>query len=382
MSKIIDTAIKRKTPALDKYIEANSEPYVPADFQLMNKLFINRKLNHVIFWVVVTLMATYYGSLFGGSFIENFINIAVLLPIQIIGAYLLVYIQIPQWFFKGHWLKFLVSFLGIAFILSVLARLFVLYVAEPLMGIDDVKESLWEVVVHPFYLVQVYLMTLYIPAFMLFLIKMTKERFAQQNRVEILKKEKKTAELNFLKAQMNPHFLFNTLNNIYSLSIQKSDHTSEMIMKLSEILDYTIYDCHDDRVAVAKEWELIQNYADLEVLRYAEVPDVQLYIEMQNEESTIAPLILLSIVENAFKHSLKGKKSNSAIKITLVEKGGVLDFKVFNTKSKSAETSPGDKNGIGKTNVQRQLELQYPGRHTLSIAEEALSYTVHLTIQL
>jgi len=209
---------------------------------------------------------------------------------------------------------------------------------------------------------------------------MIRDRFKQENRLTVLEKEKSNAELNFLKAQMNPHFLFNTLNNIYALARNQSPDTPEMILKLSNLLDYTIYECNGPTVPIVKEWELIENYVDLQAVRNSNQLMIAINQEIDNEQTPIAPLILISIVENAFKHSVRREQQ---IKISLEVEKKLLTFKVFNTRSKeSLKREMSRKKGIGVTNVKKQLALIYPNRHTYRVEELEESYTVILTIEL
>lgn len=351
-----------------------------AIINFFDAFFKARIVNHISFWVVTVLLLAYHGSLFGGNFRNNLINMMAIVPVQMMAAYFLIYVQIPYWLFKGHWVKFISSFIIVAYVLSILARLSVIYIAQPIMHIDGMEESLWEISTDPIFLIKVYMTSVYIPAFLLFLIKMTKERFLQENRLVTLEKEKRFAELNFLKAQMNPHFLFNTLNNIYALSRSKSEQTPEMIMKLSEILDYTIYECSAAKVPVIKEWQLIENFADLQALRHDNQLMIVIDQDIDNDETVIAPLILISLVENAFKHTSMHTQAN--IKVFLKVKHDVLIFEVFNSLSSSNTKKHSDKKGIGVPNVKRQLALQYPDRHTMHIDHQADFYKITLSIQL
>jgi len=298
-------------------------------------------------------------------------------------SYLLVYWQIPRWAFHKKWLPFFSSLIVVAYLAAVLARVITIYIAEPLIGIDDIKVPILEIMADPINLLKVYVVILYIPAFILFLIKMTKERFLNAQRFTVLQKEKKTAELNFLKAQMNPHFLFNTLNNLYALAKNGSEQTPEMIMKLSEILDYTIYECNDDSVKISREWELIENYVDLEALRYDKELDITLKKEIEDKDAQIAPLILITIVENAFKFSLANSRKIPQIKIDLRVKDNDLCFEVFNTKAVMKNLSNDKKKkGIGVSNIKKQLALQYPSNHSIEVIESKEQYKVILKISL
>lgn len=349
---------------------------------ILDRLINTRILSHIAFWVTVVLVLAYHGSLFGGNLGDNLINMLTLLPVQMIAAYALIYYQIPQWLNNGRYLAFGISLLILAYLLSALARLSVIHIAQPLMVVETLDESIGEILTDPLYLIQVFTTSVYIPAALLFLLKMTKERFAQQNQLITLEKEKRTTELDFLKAQMNPHFLFNTLNNIYSLAKNRAEQTPEMILKLSEILDYTIYECNEATVPVKKEWELIENYVDLETLRYTDELTIMLDEHVDDNEVRVAPLILISLVENAFKYSLKRVDDVPVIKVLLKVADRALNFEVFNSKAMNLPESKEEKQGIGVQNVRRQLDLLYPDRYTIDIEDRPDSYKVSLTIKL
>lgn len=304
----------------------------------------------------------------------------VLLPAQMMAAYLMTYVQIPRLLNSGHFLWFSISTLLVAYLLAILSKLSIIYIASPLTGAESFDETIGEIAGDPIYLVRVFVVSIYTPAILMFLIKMTQERFRQQNRVAILEKEKRTNELNFLKAQMNPHFLFNTLNNIYSLSKTGSASTSELILKLSEILDYTIYECSKETVPISKEWELIENYVELEALRYGGELHVALNQQIEDHDLPVAPLILIPFVENAFKYSLRNSSKPPTIQISLMSTNQTLTFAIANSiPSGDLSTT---KKGIGLQNVRRQLELFYGGHFSMDVQKSAEMYTVTLTIQL
>ena len=349
---------------------------------ILDRFYQSRLATHAAFWILTLLLLTYSTSLFSGSFLDNLIYMSVLLPIQMTATYSMIYIQMQRWLYKRYWLLFFFSIVPIAYTLAVLARLANIYIAEPLTGYEGIDESVWEVVSDPGYLLQVYILPVYIPAFLFLIFKMIKDRFQQENRLNELEKEKSNAELNFLKAQMNPHFLFNTLNNIYSLARTQSPDTPEMILKLSNLLDYTIYECNETTVPIIKEWELIENYVDLQAVRNSNQLMIAIHQDIDNEQTPIAPLILISIVENAFKHSTQWGQQLANIKISLEVINKKLTFKVVNTRSAEAKKNRPKKNGIGVRNVKKQLALLYPNKHTYQVEELENSYTVILKIDL
>ena len=347
--------------------------------KIKNLLLKSRLLTHLLFWGAVVFLLAYHGSFFGGDFWENSLYMLSILPIQMIAAYLLVYLQIPFLLHRKGLIPFIATGIIIGYILAALARASVIYIGEPMMGIEGIDESIWEIITDPIYLIRVYLMSAYLPSFLFLLIKLAKESFAKENQFVALEKEKQTNELNFLKAQINPHFLFNTLNNIYALSKNQSKDTPEMILKLSEILDYTIYECKNDKVPIKREWELIENYADLQALRHHNQLTILLHQDIENEEGKIAPLILISLVENAFKHGLKDKRQGATINISLIEKSGKIIFDIYNTCSNQELES---RKGIGLQNINRQLELQYPNQYAIEVDNQKNSYRVTLKIAL
>ncbi|MEL6254710.1 MAG: sensor histidine kinase [Bacteroidota bacterium] len=343
---------------------------------------IPRFVYHLGFWVLIILLLAYHGSLLGSSFKDNLINMLSLMPVQMLAAYSLIYFLIPRLLYNRRWLLFLLILAVIAYGLSALARLAVIHIAEPLINFESYDESIWEVVTDAGYLIKVYMVSVYLPAVLLFLLKIMKERFQQENKLISLEREKSMAELNFLKAQMNPHFLFNTLNNIYALAKSGSQQTADMVMKLSEILDYTIYECNQRRVPIIKEWELIESYADLQTLRYKDSLMILLDQEIDDTEVEIAPLLLISLVENAFKYVMTTKDSEPLIRINLKLTDKALYFEVFNTKSKVLSSRDSGGKGIGIKNLKRQLSLQYPDRHKMIIEDQKDSYRVELRIDL
>ena len=366
------------------YFGTSESPIMSSVSSFIDGILKYRVFSHLVFWLVLTIGTAYHGSLFGGTFMSNLTNLLAILPFQVLASYLFVYFQVQKWLFKGKWLFFGISIVVSAYFFSILARLSVIYVAEPFLGITGESESLGQLMADPIFLFKVYFISLYVPAFILFLIKMTKDRFRQQLHMDRLQKEKRTAELEFLKGQMNPHFLFNTLNNLYSMSVEGQSETSESILKLSDILHYTLYECSAPRVALGKEWELIENYADLEALRYGDKIDLLLNCDIQNASVLIAPLLLIAPVENAFKFSLKTKNDAPFIRINLHADKSHVHLNVENSKSEknSATNVKSKESGIGVKNLRRQLQLIYPGQHSLELNNDEKTYSVDLKISL
>ncbi|MFC0515149.1 sensor histidine kinase [Mucilaginibacter angelicae] len=196
-------------------------------------------------------------------------------------------------------------------------------------------------------------------------------------------KEQKDNELRHLKAQLNPHFLFNTLNNLYGLSVAESKKLPSLMLKLSELLRYSLYDTNQNYVAVQKELDYISNYVELEKIRLSDKTDIKLEITGDYTDLYIAPLLLIIFVENSFKHFSVEKGRQAFVHITFNIRGSQLQFNIKNS------VDPGyipvqnkSKGGLGLGNVKQRLDLIYPQQYTLKIAKENAYYDVNLEIDL
>lgn len=209
-------------------------------------------------------------------------------------------------------------------------------------------------------------------------IKLMKCFYERQQAALMLEKEKASAELQMLKAQLHPHFLFNTLNNIYSFTQEVSEKASEMIMGLSQLLRYILYDCSKPLVPLDKELKMIQDYFKLESARYDQ--NLDLSVQMPKfTDHLIAPLMLLPFIENAFKHGASQVTEHPWISLTVFVNNNELSMKLINGKPIiSKHITP----GIGIANVRKRLELLYPGQHGLEINDEEEMYIVNLRITL
>lgn len=196
-----------------------------------------------------------------------------------------------------------------------------------------------------------------------------------------LKSEKTEAEMKLLKSQINPHFLFNALNNVYSLSYLKPEKTPENLLKLSQLLRYMLYECNDDRVPLVKEVISLENFIDLNLLKDSRGMKVTVNMEKPSEELMVAPLLLMPFVENAFKHSKVEDLKKGWINIDLQARDKKLIFKVENSIP-AVEYTKDSVGGIGLANVKRRLDLIYPEKNKLEISTENNRYAVRLEIDL
>jgi len=216
---------------------------------------------------------------------------------------------------------------------------------------------------------------------LLLALKTLKNWHLEQLKTETLAKESANAELQLLKAQVHPHFLFNTLNNIYSFSLNQSPQTGTLVKKLSGMLDYMIHECEEKFVPLEKELGLIQDYMGLEKVRYGKRLDMQVEIHGDFENKVIAPLLMIPFVENSFKHGTSQMLQHPWIKLQITAIRDQLFFKLSNSKPSLFQSNKQNK-GIGLENVKKRLQLLYPGKHQLDVTETEDMFTVNMQILL
>jgi len=327
--------------------------------------------SQVVFWLSILLSYTVIQLFKDGndqSFFLVFGQNLKRLPAMLFAAYTFNDIIIPFLFRKRRYPLFLLCTLLLFYAASALDRVVNVYVYEPLFRKDDFEqESLVEIFTHIDYLFSAYLPPLLVAVVALSLITVTieKNRYERQNLK--LERDKNRAELNVLKAQIHPHFLFNTLNNLYALTVQKSDNAPKMVESLSSMLDYILYRCNDRLVSLADEVQLVKDYISLEQLRYGEEIAIVFDVDLEkaaDQSTQIAPLLLLSIVENTFKHGVSNQTEGLEIEMHFSVVAHEVLFVAKNTKS--AEKQVDEMNytkGIGISNVKQQLQLLYGDSH-------------------
>jgi len=212
-------------------------------------------------------------------------------------------------------------------------------------------------------------------------IRGTSEWFKNENQLKEIENQKLMAELSYLKAQINPHFFFNTLNGIYALARQKSDKTPDVILKLSVIMRYIIYEANASKVLLTRELKHIDNYIELQKLRLTETVQVRYEVHGNPMNIMIEPLLFCVFVENAFKHGIDYSQKNTiSVILDILEKE--LRLTVSNPIVPGKKIHDRSDSGIGLENIRKRLELLYPGKHELKIAEMEQNYIVELTLKM
>ena len=320
--------------------------------------------------------------------------LAVILP-QIIFTYFLIYWLLPNYFYKKR-NPFVTACVIIG---SLIIYLFVAigfkYFTPYFNYILGVNNTLPRFNILSLPTLRDQITTLPIVAGFAVMIKLIKRWWLKQKETEQLAREKSKAELQLLKAQIHPHFLFNTLNNIYFFTLSVSSQAPEMIKKLSGMLHYILNECNQPLVPLDKEINMIRDYMALEKIRYGEQMNMTIEIpdnspplkgatggwEGSSGRVLIAPLLLIPFVENSFKHGTSKMITHPWVKLRITVENNMLHFFIMNSRPQTTEpASP--KGNIGLKNVKKRLQLLYPAAHELNIVSESESFTVYLKIQL
>lgn len=343
-----------------------------------NNKFI-RILSHILFWIVYILFF-YLQYVFYSKEIDPIATLSSLTLtaiVDIFAAYFTVYYLLPRFLFKKKYVLFGLLFLSSAACAILLQRVLLYFISYPLFYSDSMEKvgSFWHI--NPFYS----FFNIYTVVSLFAVIKLMKYWYRNQQLKAELEKKNRTSELALLRSQLNPHFLFNTLNNIDTLIGSDQDKASDAVIKLSEIMRFTLYEAINDRVSLEKEINYLENYISLQQLRLKNPFFVKFDNDIQCSGMNIAPMLFIPFVENAFKHGLKNIVA-PGIEISLTCEKGVLDFEVVNRYSLIEEQNKDATSGIGLINTKKRLELLYPERHKLEIRKSAGIYKINLQINL
>ena len=333
---------------------------------------------HVAFWMMMFvyqagvdfIVPTFFESAQYNVLQEAVLLAIVYLPGELILAYALLYLVIPKYFLKSKYFQgalLLIIFCAVAGLANEYShRLFYNEAFFPIFSPGKRSLGMHRV--------------LGVAGFAA-CIKYMKYWYEKQSLNTILEKEKLKAELQSLKAQIHPHFLFNTLNNIYAVTQKSSPEASDMIHRLSTLLRYILYECNKPEIQLKQEFKIINDYVALERIRYSKSLDLIVKLPENTDSLLIAPLLLVPLIENCFKHGTSRMLDQPWINIQAEVKENVLNIKLMNSKPDRAESDKGD-HGIGLGNVRKRLELLYPGRYDLKILPEPDLFVVALKLEL
>ncbi|RYF87940.1 MAG: hypothetical protein EOO03_09535 [Chitinophagaceae bacterium] len=332
-----------------------------------------RVLRFAVYYLVHVLTWSVFWTVMFNTYSRNLFHMVTFIPAFLFFTLPIIYIFIPKLLLKKKYVWFLASILcwaiaGLFF--HALYRQYVFIPAQELMGYQKIHQRIWEPSTF---------LCMCTSAGELSILVLFKHWVIKQQDWMQAQKDKISAELQLLKAQVHPHFLFNTLNNIYSFSLQQSPKTPGMVLKLSSLLSYMLYDCKAEEVLLEKELEIMKNYIELEKERYGEKIDVSINIEGEIQDRFISPLLLLPFLENAFKHGTSEQLEKPWLSFDLAVRRDILRCKIVNSKN---DVVPVSSQGIGIDNIKKRLQFLYPGRHQLKFSDEGNFFVVSLELHL
>ena len=344
--------------------------------RLLHKNIILKIALHLVFWAVSYYVLLYnYASSSEFSKID-YIYTAIFMVAPVFAVYVNFYILIPLFFQKRKYVVY-----GIFLVLLVAVSI----------GIHSFSFNVLTDLIFKNYYIISYIDTWQISRTLIIFLGITTlahlsqswfQLYESRSRLQVVEKEKALYQLESLRAQINPHFLFNSLNSIYSLALKRSGDAPEVILKLSDVLRYVIYDSNQDKVDLDKELDFISKYIDLQKLRTHVAGKIHYSVDGEAEGKKTAPLIFIVFIENAFKHGMQADVENQFININFRITGQTIEFVSENSAVETGEFETDDNKGIGLENVKKRLELMYPGKYKLVIRHDPDKYSVHLNLEL
>lgn len=326
---------------------------------------------HILFWFCAWFFFFFYYKRYSEVNIYTFVASLINLAAAIATVYTFNYYLIPKILLKNKQKKFIaIAFVTIVMFFYVQLLLTLFLVVKLLQSEYRLFPEMIDVVMLFF--------NMFFVVFIAIAIKFYKRWSEKDYREQKVQKEKLEAELQMLKTQINPHFLFNTLNSIYVLAMKKSDQTASTVMKLSDILDYILYKIDAPRIAISNEIQIIETYIELEKIRFTDRVNLNFTSGFKSKDIQIPPMLIIPFIENAFKHGVSKSMEKTWINITIAETDQMLDIVVSNSKSQNPAKSKSG--GIGLVNVKKRLDLLFRDQYKLDIFEQNNRYDVFLSI--
>ncbi len=345
-----------------------------------NRLYRILPRHHVIFWLVYFVITVIRWGGIHGDYLYSLKTTLLGFPIHMFLAYLNIYVLMPKLAFKKKYFTYIVATLSTIFLMVVLKFNLTYYLISTNVW-PEVRE-IDRITIN--YIIDMMIGEIYVITFVT-AIKITMDFLQENQRVANLEKAQLETELLFLKTQISPHFFFNTLNNIYSLAVVQSKKTPKIILKLSELMRYLLYETKGKKQSLQNEILCIQNYLDLERVRHNDELEIEMSISGDIQGKKIAPILLLSFVENAFKHGVRKNIGEVKITIDFEIKKDWLYFTITNPLPKQPENKENISDqygGIGLENVKKRLELGYqPSDYKLIMRNKNGMFVVKLKIK-
>ncbi len=345
----------------------------------MKNLKINIKLSrfawHVLFWIAILIYHTFYRGRFDEHYMLRALGYLASIPFDMIATYFSLYYLLPKFLMKQKYFKFFLYFILTTIPILYCEYLIFYYFQYPLRNPDkDIVFNFFNQSLILSLFVSVYSVTISAIS-----IKLLKAWYASQQEKKDLLNQSLISELALLRSQVNPHFLFNTLNNIDSLVMRDPDRASNAIIKLSEIMRYMLYDSNTEFVPLDKELDYIESFIALQQLRLKNKAHTKFTVHGDPKGIMIPPMLFVSFVENAYKHGSKQKNKPGVI-ISVNISGNTITFEVINSYSENTIQTKDETGGIGMQNVRRRLDLLYKDKHGLIVKKENGEYRVVLKL--
>lgn len=332
------------------------------------------KLDHILFWLLYTLFwLVVSGSI---SDVGQILNSLIVIIFYAFASYLNIYVLIPLLLQKRKYLSYGLS-ITLTITLTYFPLAYLIYIFSPTEA-SEVQQNVWS---PGFFMFHCFATSYTVVVTMV--MKLLLQWYEREKEKLDLRRLTTETELKYLKSQINPHFLFNCLNSIYSLTLKKSDDAPETVLKLSEMLRYILYEASEKKVTIEKELNYLKNYLELEKIRMGNRGKILFETSTDDETYLIEPMLLMPFVENSFKHGLNLQATDGWVSIVLSVENGKLLFTISNNKGKKGlKKTIETVGGIGIENVRKRLVLLYPAKHTLTISETEEVYKVDLGLTL
>lgn len=345
---------------------------------MFKKLFSEFRIplrHHLLFWLIYFVFNFFRFATINNDYWYSLKSNLIEFPLNIIITYFTIYYLIPRYILKKKYLHFLLLFVS---------SLMLFYLIRTGLNYILVSENIWPeaqgnqepfTVIH---VVELVIGAIYVIA-LVSAIKLTYDWANEKKRNEDLQRIQLQTELNFLKSQIQPHFFFNTLNNLYALVIKQSPNAANVVMKLSEIMQYVLYEVKEPKISLMKSINYLYSYLELEKLRYGDRVKSEISIDGDIDEVEVPPLLFLPFIENCFKHGARNQEDINVL-ISFVVQDNFLYFTVTNNYVKHNDEKP--KHGIGIENVKRRLQLLYGSAYSLKTRAKGNEYSVNLKLPL
>tara|TARA_R110002033_G_scaffold41135_2_gene81690 strand:+ start:182 stop:1252 length:1071 start_codon:yes stop_codon:yes gene_type:complete len=339
---------------------------------------IGKGVLHILFWCAVLLFYTYFFGVGSNNFNDTLIFSLFLMPITIATTYVSIYKLIPDYLITKRYFQFVTYSI---YTLIISAYLVMVSIFFSLIYLSNFKYNDMNPLTRNilFVMTGIYLVTVIVSAFKLMKLNIKASKRTKTLETKILETQLKLKEqeLKYLKMQIHPHFLFNTLNTMYGFALKKADETPEMILKLSNLLDYLLYQVDKPFVSLKDEINHIEDYISLEQMRFSDTLNVTFSKHINSDAIEIAPMLFIPFVENSFKH---GKIINGCLDISIHIEANTdtIEFTLNNSSTNDLNAT----DGIGLENIKKRLELIYPNKHRIVIHRNDTNFEVSLTVNL